>query len=110
MTTLRREAREITTLATPVVITQLGSMMSGVVDLLMLGHFSTESFASASVARVWFPTFRQRPGVDGRRGHRRSERRRLTHRSPWSGNFSSRPSSPGKNSSPRFHIASAFSG
>ncbi len=48
-----QELRTIRRLATPVVTTQLGMMMLGVVDMLMLGHFSTEALSSAALARVW---------------------------------------------------------
>jgi MATE family multidrug resistance protein len=36
-----------------VVATQLGSMTLGVVDMLMLGQFSTDALSSSALARVW---------------------------------------------------------
>jgi multidrug resistance protein, MATE family len=53
MPTVREETRTITRLAAPVVVTQVGSMMFGVVDVVMLGHYSTESLTSGTMARVW---------------------------------------------------------
>jgi MATE family multidrug resistance protein len=53
MTTTSRELRRLSQLAAPVVATQLGSMTLGVVDMLMLGRFSTEALSSSALARVW---------------------------------------------------------
>ena len=50
---IRREFRTISRLAAPVVLTQVGSMMLGVVDLLMLGHYNKEALAGSALARVW---------------------------------------------------------
>lgn len=47
------EYKIIRKLAIPVVATQLAAMMLGIVDTMMLGHFSTEALAASSVARVW---------------------------------------------------------
>ena len=50
---LRDESRTIRQLAAPVVATQLLSMTLGVVDNVMLGHYSTEALASSALGRVW---------------------------------------------------------
>jgi len=50
---IRSELVIIRRLALPVVITQLAAMLLGVVDTMMLGHFSTEALAASAVARVW---------------------------------------------------------
>ena len=52
-TTPLRELRRLSQLAAPVVATQLGSMSLGVVDMLMLGQFSTDALSSSALARVW---------------------------------------------------------
>lgn len=52
-TTTRHEVRRILSLAAPVVITQVASMMLGVVDTLMVGHVSVEVLAAASLGHVW---------------------------------------------------------
>lgn len=49
----RRELRRIVALAAPVAATQLGTMLLGVVDLLMLGHLGTRELAAAALGRVW---------------------------------------------------------
>ncbi len=49
----RDESRTIRQLAAPVVATQLLSMTLGVVDNVMLGHYSTEALASSALGRVW---------------------------------------------------------
>lgn len=49
----RRELVTLTRLATPIVITQLGSMAMGAVDVLMLGNYSSQALAASSLARVW---------------------------------------------------------
>lgn len=50
---VREEFHIISRLAIPVACTQLAAMMLGIVDTMMLGHFSTEALAASSVARVW---------------------------------------------------------
>ena len=50
---LKSEVRSIRQLAAPVVATQVATMMLGVVDMLMLGHFSKEALAASAVGRVW---------------------------------------------------------
>ena len=52
MTSTLRELRRLSQLAAPVVATQLGSMTLGVVDMLMLGQFSTDALSSSALARV----------------------------------------------------------
>lgn len=49
----RRELVTLTRLATPIVITQLGSMAMGAVDVLMLGNYSSQALAASSLSRVW---------------------------------------------------------
>ncbi|MDP6762091.1 MAG: MATE family efflux transporter [Planctomycetota bacterium] len=49
-------ARELTTirrLAGPVVVTQLGGMLLGVVDTMMLGHFSVDALNASALGRIW---------------------------------------------------------
>lgn len=48
-----RELSVLTRLATPIVITQLGSMAMGAVDVLMLGHYSSDALAASSLGRIW---------------------------------------------------------
>jgi len=64
MSPAAREARTIARLAGPVVATQLGGMMLGVVDNLMLGHYSVEALSASSLGRVWvFGTMMLAEGV-----------------------------------------------
>ncbi len=53
MSPLRAEFRKIRQLALPVVGAQVGTMMLGVVDTIMVGHVSVEALAAASLANVW---------------------------------------------------------
>ncbi|MEO6710554.1 MAG: MATE family efflux transporter [Planctomycetota bacterium] len=53
MTTNAREFRAIALLSAPVVITQLSTMMLGVVDNMMLGHVSVEALNASSLGRLW---------------------------------------------------------
>ncbi len=53
MSSTTQELKHLSRLAAPVVATQLGTMALGVVDVLMLGHYSTEALSSSSLARVW---------------------------------------------------------
>jgi MATE family multidrug resistance protein len=53
VTTRARELRRLTSLATPVVITQVGMMTMGMVDVIMIGHVGVEELAAASLGRVW---------------------------------------------------------
>jgi MATE family multidrug resistance protein len=47
------EIRRLSGLATPVVITQVGMMTMGMVDVIMLGHVGVNELAAASLGRVW---------------------------------------------------------
>jgi MATE family multidrug resistance protein len=49
----RREFSTIARLAAPVVATQLGTMMLGVVDNVMLGNLSVEALNASSLGRLW---------------------------------------------------------
>jgi Na+-driven multidrug efflux pump len=51
VTTRAREIRRLTSLATPVVITQVGMMTMGMVDVIMIGHVGVEELAAASLGR-----------------------------------------------------------
>jgi len=53
MTPVRAEIRRLAALALPVAATQVGNMLLGVVDTLMLGRFSVEALAAAALANVW---------------------------------------------------------
>jgi len=53
MTPVRRELRELWQLAWPLVMTQLGFMMLGVVDTLLLGHLSVEALGASALANMW---------------------------------------------------------
>lgn len=53
MTTIREEAGRILRLAVPVIVAQVGLMMLGVVDNLMLGNFSLEAFNASALGRLW---------------------------------------------------------
>ncbi len=53
MTSFQQELRILCKLAAPVVATQFGSMLLGVVDTLMVGRVSVESLAAAGLGNVW---------------------------------------------------------
>jgi len=53
MTPVRRELRVLGQLAWPLVMTQLGFMMLGVVDTLLLGHLSVEALGASALANMW---------------------------------------------------------
>jgi MATE family multidrug resistance protein len=53
MSELGSEVRRMTRLATPVALTQLGTMIMGMVDILMVGHLGVEPLSSVSLGRVW---------------------------------------------------------
>jgi len=53
MTPVRRELHELWQLAWPLVMTQLGFMLLGVVDTLLLGHLSVEALGAAALANMW---------------------------------------------------------
>ena len=50
---LSREVIQLSRLAGPVVATQLGTMMMGVVDTLMVSRVSTDALASATLGNMW---------------------------------------------------------
>lgn len=50
---LRTEVRRIAGLALPVAATQVGSMLLGFVDTVMLGRVGSEALAAAAIANVW---------------------------------------------------------
>jgi len=52
-TTLRFEVRRLFTLAAPVIVTQVATMMLGVVDTMMVGHVGVDTLAAASLGHVW---------------------------------------------------------
>jgi MATE family multidrug resistance protein len=47
------DARQLLALGGPVIVGQVGSMMLGVVDTLMLGHYSTPALAAAALGNLW---------------------------------------------------------
>ena len=48
------DVRELFTLALPVVVVQLGVMLMGVVDTLMVGHVSARDLAAVALANLYF--------------------------------------------------------
>ncbi|MFT7486133.1 MAG: MATE family multidrug resistance protein [Candidatus Paceibacteria bacterium] len=61
---IRTEFRTIRTMALPIVATQVATMMLGVCDMLMLGHYDTRALAASALGRVWiFGTFVMAQGV-----------------------------------------------
>ncbi|MCZ6714643.1 MAG: MATE family efflux transporter, partial [Deltaproteobacteria bacterium] len=53
MSPIRQEIRSLVRLAGPVMITQLGTMLLGVVDTLMLGHVGVRELAAAALGNLW---------------------------------------------------------
>lgn len=53
MTPVRAEIRRLAALALPVAATQVGTMLLGFVDTLMLGRVSTDALAASAIANVW---------------------------------------------------------
>jgi len=53
MRRIRPELRRLMELAAPLVVTQLASMMLGVVDTMMVGRMSVEVLAAAALGHVW---------------------------------------------------------
>jgi MATE family multidrug resistance protein len=47
------ELRRLSVLATPIVATQLGTMMMGVVDMVMVGGLGSDALAAAALGGVW---------------------------------------------------------
>ncbi len=50
---VRRELRALAGLAIPAIATQVGTMLMGVVDTLMVARVSTEALAAITIANVW---------------------------------------------------------
>ena len=53
MTPVRRELLAISRLAGPAVATQVGGMLMGVVDILMVSRISVEALGAAAIGNVW---------------------------------------------------------
>lgn len=53
MSSTRAEAGRILRLAVPVIVAQIGLMMLGVVDNLMLGNFDMHEFGASALGRLW---------------------------------------------------------
>lgn len=53
MQTRREEMRTLTSLALPIVATNLGTMLIGLVDTLMVGRLSKDALAAATLGNVW---------------------------------------------------------
>ncbi|MCE9594290.1 MAG: MATE family efflux transporter [Planctomycetes bacterium] len=53
MSPFRIEVRSILRLALPVVVAQVGLMMLGIVDNVMLGHFDLHAFDASALGRLW---------------------------------------------------------
>lgn len=53
MTANRRELTALAKLAGPAIATQVGTMLMGVVDTLMVARVSTDALAAATIANVW---------------------------------------------------------
>ena len=47
------EIRKLSALAGPVIVTQVTTMLLGVVDILMVGHVGVDALAAASLGRTW---------------------------------------------------------
>ena len=50
----RSEWRELTAIAIPVVIVQVGLMLMGVVDTVFVGHVSADALAAAAIGNIYF--------------------------------------------------------
>jgi MATE family multidrug resistance protein len=50
----RDELRALLTLATPIVVIQVGVMFMGVVDTLMVGHLSAQALAAVAIGNLYF--------------------------------------------------------
>jgi len=53
MSAVRREVQRLWSLATPTMLTQLGMMLMGTVDVIMVGRVGVDTLASASLGRFW---------------------------------------------------------
>ncbi len=49
----REDLRRLLAIALPITLYQIGSMMLGVVDMLMVGHVGTDAVAAASLGILW---------------------------------------------------------
>jgi MATE family multidrug resistance protein len=47
------EVRRLAVLAAPIVVTQIGTMMMGVVDMLMVGDLGRDALAAAALGNLW---------------------------------------------------------
>ncbi|MCA9712392.1 MAG: MATE family efflux transporter, partial [Myxococcales bacterium] len=52
-TSPRAELRELLRLGLPVAVTQLGVMLLGVVDTMMVGHLGTLALDAAALGSLW---------------------------------------------------------
>lgn len=50
----RQELRALLILATPIVVIQVGLMLMGVVDTLMVGHLSAQALAAVAIGNLYF--------------------------------------------------------
>ncbi len=50
---MRKELKILARLAAPAILTQLGTMLMGVVDTLMVARVGTEALGAAAIANVW---------------------------------------------------------
>ena len=50
------EVRELLRLAFPVVVVQVGMMLMGVVDTIMIGHYATDALAAVALGNLYFFT------------------------------------------------------
>src|SRR6185436_10981586 len=53
MTTHSREFAAIARLSLPIVVTQVSTMLLGVVDNMMLGHLSVDALNASALGRLW---------------------------------------------------------
>lgn len=53
-TSFRAELRAMVHLALPIVVVQLGQMLMGVADTVMVGHVSAEAIAAVALGNLYF--------------------------------------------------------
>lgn len=53
MSAVATEVRRLSRLAAPVIVTQVSTMLMGVVDTIMVGHVSVEALGAASLGHIW---------------------------------------------------------
>lgn len=53
MSAVRTEARKLLSLSIPVMVTQAGTMLLGVVDTVMVGQYQSEALGAASLGHLW---------------------------------------------------------